>query len=144
MRNQATLACLTIALAIGSHSPGIAQAAKPTAPVAAPAGKCAALANDWRSIEIALANNSVDSATDNSAPRATMRAAEDTMTYSKAQIVLRLMEVNRCALPDRPPLPGTFLLEALSCKTARMKATIEQVRAGIPECDQANWKGGKG
>lgn len=133
-----------IAVVAITAAPVAAQVAKPAAPAAAPASKCSTLAGDWRSIEIALAENSADSVTDNSAPRATMRAAEDTVSFSKAQIVLRLMELNRCPLPDRPPLPGTFLLEALSCKTARMKATLDQLKAGVPECDSAKWKGGKG
>jgi hypothetical protein len=139
MRQRATSICLGVAMLLAGQTPTLAQvAAKPAAP--AVPSKCTVLADDWRSIEIKLANNAADAVTDNSAPRATMRAAEDTVSYSKAQVTLRLMELNRCTLPDRAPSHLSFFGDALRCKTASLKANYDQLKAGLAECDYKNWK----
>lgn len=138
MSRPSIAALCTIAIASAVPGPALAQAA---ASAAAPAGRCAGLANDWRAIEIALARSSAEGIADDSAPRATMRAGQDTANYTKAGIVLRLMEANRCPLPSRAPSSTTFMLEAMECKTASMKASIPEIRAGIPACDLKTWKG---
>lgn len=107
----------------------------------APVGKCAALQQQWRGIEVALANNDADGVTDNSAPRATMREAQNTANYAKAQVVLRLMELGRCALPLTAPSPSTFASEAMQCRLAQMKASIADLKAGLPACNSQSWKG---
>jgi hypothetical protein len=132
------IAILALSLAVATMpvAPTMAQtvAAKPTT-------KCGRLADQWRGYEVDLANNHADGAADDSVPRATMRDVEDSATFTQAQITLELMEVNKCALPDGPPAYLVFFSEALSCRLARMKATLDQLKAGVPECDSKNWKG---
>lgn len=84
-------ACFAIALIV---APPLA-----TAQTAAPAGRCAALANDWKYGEMDLADNQAAGLSDDSALRATMRATQDLATYSRASLILKLMEANRCSLP---------------------------------------------
>jgi len=116
-------------------TPALAQAASNSAAT----GRCSALAADWRNAEIELADHESDSLGDNSAPRATMRAAEDTAIYAQAAITLRLIELNHCPPPSRAPASATFLTNALSCKAAIGKANIAQIQAGVPECNRATW-----
>jgi hypothetical protein len=106
---------------------------------AAPAGRCAALTDDWKSGEMELADNEAAGLSDDSAPRATMRATQDVATYTRASLILNLMEANHCSLPARAPAATTYLSAALDCRLARMKATLDEVKAGIAACDRSKW-----
>jgi hypothetical protein len=126
-----------IAVAMVAASSSFAQApraARPAAPAAAPS-RCAALHSDWRSVEIALAQNSASEIGDNSAPRATLRAMEDNNALMRAQMTLELMRAAGCSLPPRAPTMGTFFLDALDCQTERLRGG----RTGEGACDTASW-----
>jgi hypothetical protein len=118
-------------------APALAQAprsARPATPAPA-GGRCAALQSDWRNVEITLAQNSAEGIGDNSAPRATMRAMDDNNALIRAQITLELMRAAGCTLPARPPLTGTFLMDALDCQTELLRGG----HAGQGACDTASW-----
>lgn len=103
-------------------------------PPAKPLTTCEALALDWRSAEYDLAENYAEGMTDDSAPRATMRAAQDQNALLKAQIALTLMHDNKCSLPKRAPSSITYLLNALKCQTEKLKGNFKS-----PECDHSTW-----
>ena len=126
---KATLSILAAGaslLALGS--PATAQPA---------AGKCTALAADYDQIEKAMASRSTDSLGDNSAPRATLREMEDANGLAQAQIILTLMQTNRCPLPDHAPSIKRYFSAALACSTARLKSSSE-----APECQMESWQPG--
>jgi len=101
------------------------------------AGKCAALAADYEQIEKAMASRWTDSLGDNSAPRATLREMEDANGLAQAQIILTLMQANRCPLPDHAPSLKRYVTAALACSTARLKGSSE-----APECKMETWQPG--
>ena len=108
-----------------------------TPPVAAPLKPlsiCEGLARDWRSVEYELAENYADGVTDDSAPRATMRAVQDQNALLKAQIALALMRDNKCTLPKRAPSSLTYMLPAMTCKTEKLKGNYK-----APACDASTW-----
>ena len=100
------------------------------------AGKCAALSADYDQYEKAMASRWADGIADNSAPRATNRAIEDSNALMQAQITLTLMQANRCSLPDHAPSIKKYVSEALTCSTDRLKAG-----ADAPSCDMKTWVG---
>lgn len=112
---------------------------KPTSPTATPTAKpmtiCEGLARDWKAAEIELAENWTAEIGDDSAPRATMRAIRDQNSLTKAQIALQLMHDNKCALPKRAPSGLTYSLDAMKCRTEKMKGNFK-----APECDINSWK----
>jgi hypothetical protein len=110
-------------------------AAAPAAPTAASGGTCAALRADYANIEKVMAGRSADELTDDSAPRATMRAAQDTADLTRAQLIITLMQANHCALPDHAASDVTYLVPAMTCKTDQMKGT-----ASPPSCKIENWQ----
>ncbi|MGN6495938.1 MAG: hypothetical protein ACTHK5_01155 [Tsuneonella sp.] len=126
---------------IGSLAP-IAGLALLVAPAhaqtgAAASGKCAALSADYDQYEKAMASRFAESVGDNSAPRATNRAIEDSNSLSQAQITLVLMQASHCTLPDHAPSIKRYLTEALTCSTDRLKAG----GADAPSCDMKKWIG---
>jgi hypothetical protein len=100
-------------------------------------GKCTALASDYDQIEKAMASRWADSLGDNSAPRATLREMEDANGLAQAQIILTLMQANRCPLPDHAPSLKRYVSAALACSTARLKSSSE-----APECKMESWQPG--
>lgn len=108
------------------------------AAAAAPAtsgGSCAALKADYAHVEKMMASRSADGFTDDSAPRATMRAAQDTADLTRAQLIVTLMQANHCALPDHAASELTYMLPAMTCKTDEMKGT-----ASPPSCKMQDWQ----
>jgi hypothetical protein len=101
------------------------------------AGKCTALTSDYDQIEKAMASRWTDSLGDNSAPRATLREMEDSNGLAQAQIILTLMQANRCPLPDHAPSLKRYLSAALACSTARLKSSSEAA-----ECKMETWQPG--
>lgn len=130
-------ACLIVAaLSVTAlpAAPLAAQAARP--PAAAPSATCVALAADWTRIEQNLAVNLARSIADNSAPRATLRAIEDSNELTAASITLDLMREYRCPLPTSAPRSVTYLESALSCATARLSPGAGE---NPPPCDRSTW-----
>lgn len=125
----AIIACGSIAM------PAQAQPARPAPPVA-PSAVCAALAADWRLAEQNLAVNFASGATDNSAPRASLRAIEDSNELAVASLTFEMMKESRCPLPQRAPRVATYLSSALACETARLRAAGA---TNVPACDRATW-----
>jgi hypothetical protein len=100
-------------------------------------GKCASLAADYDQIEKATASRWSSSLGDNSAPRATLRETEDANGLAQAQIIITLMQANRCPLPDHAPSIKRYLSAALACGTARLKGGSD-----VPECKMEAWQPG--
>lgn len=74
---------------------------------------------------------------DDSAPRATMRAAQDTADTAKAQLIVTLMQANHCALPNHAVASTTYMMPAMTCRTDRLKSND----ATTPEsCKMENWQ----
>ena len=130
------IAAITAPLLGLCSEPALSQTAT-TAP-AAPASKapttCEVLARDWRSVEWDLANNYAEGVADDSAPRATMRAAQNAEQFAQAQITLQLMRDYKCSLPKRAPSEMTYSLSAMKCRTELMKGNYK-----APECDRSTW-----
>lgn len=127
-RAVAGLAALIVA------SPCFAQSAQRAVAAPKPAGKCEALARDWKAIEFEMADNYAAGVTDDSAPRATMRAAQDQVSLLRAEITLQLMRDFRCPLPSRAPSRMTYSLDAMKCRTEQLKGNSK-----APECDYSTW-----
>jgi hypothetical protein len=85
-------------------------------------------------VEYDLAESYAEGVTDNSAPRATMRAARDQDSLLKAQIALSLMRENKCTLPKRVPSSLTYMLNAMKCQTEKLKGNYKST-----ECDYSTW-----
>jgi hypothetical protein len=93
------------------------------------------LSRQWEGIEQDLASDSASGMTDNSAPRATLRAQRETNGLLRAQMLLGMMKDGRCVLPKSPPSYITYLPSALTCETDKLKSTT------LPEsCKRDNWK----
>jgi hypothetical protein len=111
------------------------------APVASSAsssgGVCAALRSDYAQIERMMASRSASGLLDDSAPRETMRAAQDTADISRAQVIISLMQANKCGLPDHAPTSITYLSAALTCRADRMKSS------DAPSCKMEDWQASK-
>jgi hypothetical protein len=110
--------------------PAVAQT---TAPVG---GKCGSLVADYDQYEKAMASRWAESIGDNSAPRATNRAIEDSNALTQAQITLALMQASRCTLPDHAPSIKKYISEALTCSSDRLK-----FGNNAPSCEMKNWGG---
>lgn len=121
---------------------GAPLAAPQQTPTAKPMTICEALASDWRRVEQNMASRWTSDLGDNSAPRATMRAIEESNDLSIASITLGLMRDNKCLLPKRAPNVSTYLTAALSCSTARLKQPLSS-NAPPAECDREKWAPGK-
>jgi hypothetical protein len=132
---QITKSLGVVALLVELPAPLAAQTTAPTAASPAkPVSTCEGLARDWRSIEYDLANNYAAGVTDDSAPRATMRAAQNAEALARAQITLALMRDNKCSIPKRAPSQMTYALGAMKCRTEMMKSNYK-----APECDRSTW-----
>lgn len=110
---------------------------KPAQAVKPPLGACARLSTDYVGFSKDLAANNAEAIGDNSAPRATLRAMEDSNTLARAKMTLDLMRDNRCTLPKAAPDDITYLLPALTCATDRLKARGTETP---PSCDRSSWK----
>jgi hypothetical protein len=73
---------------------------------------------------------------DDSAPRATMRAAQKTANYSQAQAVLGQMSQAKC--PQYPKVIGElwYLKAAQACEKAKANFKTGDT---LGECDKGNW-----
>jgi hypothetical protein len=72
---------------------------------------------------------------DNSAPRATMRAAQETAVLTSAAATIALMRDNKCPLPDVPISDAVYASAALHCSlSTKDEAAIT--------CDRSKWSYG--
>jgi hypothetical protein len=90
---------------------------------------------------------------DDSAPRATLRAAQATAYYAQIQVNLSLMVAHHCSPYGFAITEGAFLNDAAACEVAVLKAVTALKEAHIanvngpddlnklpPECNRASWK----
>lgn len=124
---------------VAGGSQAHAQAQPKPTPVAqaATAGVCGKLMGDYERASKNMADNFASSVTDNSAPRATLRAMEDSNDLAKAKMALDLMRDNRCALPKYIPSAGRYALAAMKCRNARYSAKAGETPE---ECKRELWK----
>ena len=130
---------LTLSAALFVQLPTQVSAQTATPPPAAaaptkPLGTCEGLARDWKAVEYELADNHAEGVTDDSAPRATMRAVRDQNALLKAQIAVSLMRHHKCALPKRAPSSLTYMLDAIKCRTKKLEGNYKAT-----ECDYSTW-----
>lgn len=97
-------------------------------------GTCEALASQWRDVEMELAAIYAGGVTDNSAPRAAMRAAESATQMAQANSILALMTARNCPLPKTAPSPYPYLASALNCGTEQIKGNRQSEL-----CDRTKW-----
>jgi hypothetical protein len=71
---------------------------------------------------------------DDSAPRATMRAADSTAHIAAIQANLTLMSAAHCTMPTTPISPSVYLENALECSLAKDKDEIDA------KCARAKWQ----
>jgi hypothetical protein len=63
-----------------------------------------------------------------------------TAHWSEIQVNLQLMEANKCTMPPVPLHGGRYLVQALECSTAMMKASLAGTSMkDLPECDTEKW-----
>jgi hypothetical protein len=116
--------------------PAAAQAGAVHAATTEPIGTCAALMTTYDGASKDMAGNFADSVGDNSAPRATLRAMEDSNSLAQARIALDLMRDNHCPLPKRAPAAAWYMSAALTCENDRLKASGTE---SPPSCDRSKW-----
>ena len=102
----------------------------------APPSTCGSLARQWQGIEQDLATSYARGMGDNSAPRATLRAQEETNGLLRAQMLIEMMRGNRCAIPKSPPTIAPYISAALACEVDKLKSSS----SNLPQsCDRSNW-----
>jgi hypothetical protein len=98
---------------------------------------CKALSDAVEDGQQLLAQKQIAALGDDSAPRATMRAAEASAEYGRAQANLSLMVSLHCPAYTHPIGPDRFLNAAAQCQLAVRKPGA----SGVPaECKRADWK----
>ena len=113
-----------------------AQTRAPAGPAPA-VGTCSRLVSTYDGVSKDLAANVAEGLGDNSAPRATLRAIEDSNSLTQAHIALDLMRDYHCPLPKDAPDSAYYLSPALTCATDRLKAR----GSDSPEsCDRSKWQ----
>jgi hypothetical protein len=120
---------------------GASVLATPTVVLAAPAASaasgstCSGLTKSYDQVEKSLAMTYAEGIGDNSAVRETNRQTENSNELAEASIVISLMQAHHCTLPDHAPTMGTYISNALTCATDRLKGT-----ADAPSCKMESWQ----
>lgn len=104
-------------------------------PALAQSAVCTTLSADYENASKDLAENLVAGVSDNSAPRATLRAIEDNNILLRAQQTFEIMKLNKCTMPTRAPTGTRYMIPALECRTERLRGTRDS-----PKCDRKTWK----
>ena len=125
----ATLVCtaLTPSVSISAPVPATSGPASP--------GVCSKLAGDYDQAEKSLSMTYAEGVGDDSAPRETYRQIENSNDLARASMMLTLMQAHHCALPDHAPSEATYLSNALTCTTDRLKGTSDPA-----SCKFENWQ----
>lgn len=111
-------------------------AAKPVARKAtATSGTCTRLYADMEHLKKSLAMNFADGIGDNSAPRATMREAQDQSLMARVRLTMDLMRDNHCKMPTSVPNGVEYASTAITCRTDQMHSGS----LNPPSCDQDKW-----
>ena len=115
---------------------------------AAPAGE-APVCHELRAAiafeEKELSTIAVDETTDNSAPRATMRATQSTQALTEIYDNVQLMAEQRCAPYPRAISAYTYIVSSRACREAIEKAVATTADGAppaftpTPECDRSKW-----
>jgi hypothetical protein len=103
------------------------------AQAAAPA-VCGRLASDYDFLDRQVAMSNSEDLTDDSAPRANLRATRNLDAHTKQLMILEIMRSQSCPLPTMVGGDTLYLTSALACSTARLKGT-----ADAPECKLDSW-----
>lgn len=123
-----------VALIVSSM--GYIAAAKPVARKAtATSGTCTRLYADMEHLKKSLAMNFADGIGDNSAPRATMREAQDQSLMARVRLTMDLMRDNHCRMPTTVPTGVEYASSAISCRTDQMSSGS----LNPPSCVQDKW-----
>lgn len=126
--------------------PHVAKAqAKPGEPAV-----CRQLMIDYETVSKKLAYNRATGATDDSAPRETMRGTEDGNALEKARMAFDIMKSNGCKLPTFTPSASRYSAAGLTCSTDLQRRRAElaydrfnRVYVDRPypaSCDLSAWK----
>lgn len=115
--------------------PAIAQNNTPPVPSAARPTGCALFTQVFENGLKDLSEMRVQDIGDDSAPRATMRAARATQIYAQMAVNLELMAAAKCPLPKDAVSDDWYLGAALTCRAT--SATDPAFRTA---CDRAAWR----
>jgi len=133
-----TISAAALLCAVLDISSSISEATAAPASSSSSPGMCASLKGEYTQIEKRMAERSAEGLIDDSAPRATMRAAQDTADLNRAQLVITLLQASHCALPDHAASEMTYLLPAMTCRADRLKAGPD-----APSCKMETWQPSK-
>jgi len=89
---------------------------------------------DWEEIEKSLAAIEASEFIDDDEIKAARNAAKKTALLAEASLVLQMMKLHECELPNRAPSADAYLVDALECERDLMRGV-----ASSPECVRANW-----
>ena len=120
---------------VTSTMPDIAAGKSIARRAAAISGTCTQLNADMEHLKKSLAMNFADGIGDNSAPRATMREAQEQSLMGKVRLTMELMRDNHCKMPTSVPTGVEYASNAISCRTEQMHSGS----ANPPSCDQDKW-----
>ena len=114
----------------------LALAAGPSLAQTGPSSTCSGVNDRLEEIQMDLSANEAEGAGDDSAPRATMRAAQDTAHYVEIEVLLRQAEQAKCPPYPAPLGSRRYSHNAILCATAR-----RVLRAGsdLHECERSKW-----
>ena len=126
-----------VLIALLATSAQVTAQVRSSAGPAPTAGTCSRLALTYDGVSKDLASNFAEGLGDNSAPRATLRAIEDSNSLTQAHMALDLMRDYHCPMPKDAPASAYYLSAALTCDTDRLKAK----GSDTPDsCDRSKWQ----
>ena len=133
------LALVVVGVASAAAQVRHARPASRPAASASPSAACAKLAADYDRASKDLAMNAAEDIGDDSAPRATMREAENNNTLAQARLTMDLMKNNSCTMPTAAPDASRYFSSALSCHSDMLRARYQGSHDQPASCDRAKW-----
>lgn len=103
----------------------------------APGAGCAAIVKAIEASEKHASSLSVESITDDSAPRVTMRAAQETAEMARIQANIALLGANRCPAYPHAITPTAYGPAALNCRSTLLNSNDQAVIRQA--CDEDAW-----
>jgi hypothetical protein len=132
-----------LALIGGYAVAATAMPRKPRTSVKAPASPsaiCLKLSAGYENASKSLAGNVAKGIGDNSAPRATMREAENNNILAQARLTIDLLKENGCQMPTAAPSATRYFSAALKCKNDQLDMALGRGPIHIPDsCDSSKW-----